>query len=199
PRDYKGVVADHTFFDSLHCEHKINIVYAGALYAARRDPAPLIKTLSKSSGRNEFAIHFFGPGEHEVQRLLPDVDLHDLCFFHGRLPRSRILAIQKAASLNLFLESGDPDAKGVMTGKIFELIAMGRPILSIGPKHDFESTQVLYNSGLLVRWEDLKKPAQDIIRCSSSPTKISDNTLNGFSREWMCEKLWRKMLDLPSN
>ena len=193
-RDYQNLVADYAFFDALDCNKKVNIVYAGSLYAERRNPAPLLKMLIMSSERENFAIHFFGPDADEIKRLLPDIDLSDLCFFHGRRPRSDVLAIQKAASLNMFLESGEPDAKGVITGKLFELIAMGRPVLSIGPKSDFESVRILSSSTLLIRWEDIGEfGVQELAARACLPTQPSKNIIDKFSRRKMCEELWCQM------
>lgn len=43
---------------------------------------------------------------------------------------------QQNADLLLLLESGEDAAKGVLTGKIFEYMISGKPVLSLGSKKD---------------------------------------------------------------
>jgi hypothetical protein len=54
----------------------------------------------------------------------------------------------------LLLESGEEDAKGVLTGKIFEYLAMGKPIISLGSKIDSAIGRLLTETGCGFCYED---------------------------------------------
>ena len=45
------------------------------------------------------------------------------------------------------MESSHPRARGVLTGKLFEYIVSGRPILCIGSRPEYEIGQVLRKTG----------------------------------------------------
>ena len=64
---------------------------------------------------------------------------------HGSISRSEILNIQKKADILLLLTWNDPKQKGLLGGKIFEYIASGNAILSIGVFKDISSEIVVEN------------------------------------------------------
>jgi len=63
------------------------------------------------------------------------------------VPRKIALKKQINASLLLLLESSDLSARGVVTGKIFEYITSGRPIICIGSKPEYEIGKILKETG----------------------------------------------------
>jgi hypothetical protein len=160
PAEMQGISPDHAFFEEQGLAGKMNLVYAGSIYAGRRDPSPLLAAIVRSGLQQRFAVHFFGAYMENLRELIAKEGADSFCYFHGGLPRSRVLAIQKAARINLFLESGGEDARGVLTGKLFELAALLRPVLTVGPKEDFESVELLRRTGLLIHWESLGEPAE---------------------------------------
>lgn len=160
PGEMHGVLPDHAFFEERGLAGRMNLVYAGSIYAGRRDPSPLLAAIVRSGLQQCFAVHFFGAYMENLRELIAKERAESFCHFHGGLPRSQILAIQKAARINLFLESGEEDARGVLTGKLFELAALLRPVLTVGPKKDFESVELLRRTGLLIHWESLRDPSK---------------------------------------
>lgn len=147
PAEYKSINAN---YDIFHNENKINVVYAGNIYRGRRDPTPLLKTIQEHKLGQSVNIHFFGYYLENLKEIINDNDANSYCFVYKPLPRNEMFSILKASDFNLFLESGEEDAKGVLPGKIFELIALGRPIITIGPQDNFESVQLIKSSGLFV-------------------------------------------------
>jgi hypothetical protein len=57
---------------------------------------------------------------------------------HGHVPRDIALKAQATADFLLLLESPDISARGVLTGKIFEYIAAGHPIICVGSRPEYE-------------------------------------------------------------
>ena len=66
--------------------------------------------------------------------------------FHSPISRSDSIQKQRLADILLFLPWDDVKQKGILTGKIFEYIGAGRPILSISSHIDDASEIVLSNS-----------------------------------------------------
>lgn len=147
PDEYKNIQANKDYFND---DGKINIVYAGNIYKGRRDPTKFLDIIQKHNLENNVNIHFFGHYLANLTEIVNANNANSYCFFHKPLSRNKMLSVLKASDFNLFLESDEDDAKGVIPGKIFELIALGNPIITIGPRDDFESVQLIKSSGLFV-------------------------------------------------
>lgn len=151
PTEFSSIVRNGFFFQD---KTKIHIVYAGNIYKGRRDPTELLLLINKSNLADKVNLHFFGHYLANLEEIVKANNAQEYCSFHSPLPRNEMLGVLKASNFNLFLESGESDAKGVMPGKIFELIALGNPIITIGPCDDFESVQLIKSSGLWVDMTD---------------------------------------------
>ena len=70
---------------------------------------------------------------------------------HDKVP----LLMKQSAVLLLVINQNSPNARGILTGKIFEYLASGRPILAIGPT-DGDLAKILNESeaGVIARYED---------------------------------------------
>lgn len=150
--EYINLQEDHSLFKD---PSKINIVYAGNIYKDKRDPTELIKYISNNNLSEKVNIYFFGYYMENLKTIIDENEANSYVFIMGSLPRKRMLEVLKSADINLFLESGEDKNKGNVSGKIFELIAIGKPIISIGPKNYFESTQIINEANLLFDKSDL--------------------------------------------
>ena len=65
----------------------------------------------------------------------------------GHVSREKALIAQREAGLLLLLESPAAEARGVLTGKLFEYIAAGRPILCVGSRPEYEIGEILVSTG----------------------------------------------------
>jgi glycosyltransferase involved in cell wall biosynthesis len=50
------------------------------------------------------------------------------------VPHDEVKRIQDTTQILLLLVNNAPNAKGILTGKLYEYLASGRPILAIGPE-----------------------------------------------------------------
>lgn len=117
----------------------LRICYAGTLYPGRRDPTPLFDAVNRliDTGvldRRRVAIDFYGQNEKQLADILArcNGNRHGIVHAHGFVSRKDSLEAQSRSSLLLLLESGAPDARGVLTGKLFEYLVGGVPILGVG-------------------------------------------------------------------
>jgi hypothetical protein len=83
--------------------------------------------------------------------------LREVIDFRGGVRRQEALQIQQEADILLLLESNAPEARGVLTGKVFEYLMTDKPILLIGPGPDAELYQLLKKHDRLYTLEDFEK------------------------------------------
>jgi hypothetical protein len=130
----------------------LRIVYTGMIYRGLRDPEPLLLALSELSaaGRLEVGavvVEFYGTGLEVAEELARVPAYAPFVRVLGHVSREHALSVQREAGLLLLLESPDPAARGVLTGKLFEYISAGRPILCVGSRPEYEIGQVLRTTG----------------------------------------------------
>jgi glycosyltransferase involved in cell wall biosynthesis len=127
---------------------KVHLVYTGNFYRGKRDPAPLLDALGALKAVNREAarrlrVDFYGPAEAWVRRLVSERGLDDLVLLHGNVSYGESIARQRAADMLLFVDWMDTRAQGVLTGKLFEYLASGRPILSVGKHRETEAARLI--------------------------------------------------------
>ncbi|MBA4208076.1 MAG: hypothetical protein C0454_00925 [Parvibaculum sp.] len=128
------------------------IVHTGMLYEGHRDPKPLLEALVKlkETGRiveGDITVDFYGARVDVARQLARDPLFTPFIRLMGHVSRDDALAAQCQADLLLLLESSAPEARGTLTGKLFEYIAAGRPILCVGSRPEFEIGAVLGDTG----------------------------------------------------
>ncbi len=107
------------------------------------------------------------------------------------IPHNQVIEEQQKSDVLLLFVNNTPNAKGILTGKLFEYIASGRPILSIGPENG-DSARILNEtqSGVTVDFNDkekMKSVIWDFVE------KYNDNQLITRHNE-MVEKYSRRNL-----
>ncbi|MBO7074702.1 MAG: glycosyltransferase family 4 protein [Bacteroidales bacterium] len=107
------------------------------------------------------------------------------------IPHNQVIEEQQKSDVLMLFVNNTPNAKGILTGKLFEYIASGRPILSIGPENG-DSARILNEtqSGVTVDFND-KKKMKSVIR--DFVEKYNDNQLITRHNE-MVEKYSRRNL-----
>jgi hypothetical protein len=144
--------------DSIAAQHElksgITICYAGTIYPKRRDPTPLflaVNTLIDEGIISPQAIRleFYGQNERELRQIIQqsDANRHGIIRVNGFVNRQASLDAQKRSNLLLLLESGEPSARGVLTGKLFEYLVSGIPILGVGIDHRNAAGALLESTG----------------------------------------------------
>jgi glycosyltransferase involved in cell wall biosynthesis len=119
-----------------------SIIFAGMLIPPKRTLYPLFRVLNVIKQKNEITcnwkFHYFGPNIEEANKEVIECGLIQESVIHGNLPRKEVLPYIKGASLNVVLSTNSSvptmEDKGVIPGKIFELIGMEASILPIVPK-----------------------------------------------------------------
>jgi glycosyltransferase involved in cell wall biosynthesis len=131
PDEFRGTAMPRpvTFRDD-----RINIVHTGRLGRSRvgtRIDAMLkaLHSFDEGEADRRILLHFFGVYSPEESRLLqPFVD-RGLVLMHGLVSRAESLALQRHADVLLLVTA--VGQRSVATGKLFEYLGAGKPILAL--------------------------------------------------------------------
>jgi glycosyltransferase involved in cell wall biosynthesis len=125
----------------LNFEHPA-VVYTGTFYPPKRSVEPLMAALQKVDelGRNQrpWAFHYYGYQGEYVRRVAEEHRVENRVVIHGNVPRREALAAVRGADLAVVISSiyerASLQDKGIVTGKVFEAIGVGTPLLVIAPE-----------------------------------------------------------------
>lgn len=118
--------AKECFFDDY--KGRVNFLYTGTLYKGKRDLSPLMKALSNIDIKCE--VNFFGAENFYVDRLAKSFQKLNI-IFNDKVGKSQIKEIQKNANFLILALGTDVFEKNVLTGKFFEYLETGRPVIAI--------------------------------------------------------------------
>ena len=169
---------------------KLHIVYTGRLYPSRRDPEPLFRAIRslRSKGhdpKNRIIVDFYGFDDPGLRGLVRAYELEKSVSLHGFVPYSQSMAMQHAADVLLFLDWTEVQAEGVLTGKLFEYLGAGRPILSLGQRKDSEAAHLIAEAGCgvtLITDEEIENFLLHLLS-SDRPSCVGSGARDLFSRE----------------
>jgi len=115
---------------------KFTITYTGRLYRGRRDPSELFKALRLLQQEDEslvgnLEVRFVGFDSRDVVgTLVEEHSLGDTVKFLQQVPFKESVRLQKESTALLLLSWNDPRDEGTYSGKLFEYLGAGRPILA---------------------------------------------------------------------
>lgn len=143
----KKLVVIHNGFDTddisikdakVALDTKFTIAHIGSMNKAR-NPKVLWKALNELVSENkdfasELAIKLVGKVDYVVQEELKENGLTKYVKKIDYIPHNEVIIEQQKSHILLLVVNDAPNAKGILTGKIFEYLAAERPILAIAPK-----------------------------------------------------------------
>ena len=113
---------------------KLIITYVGTL-SDQYPVEPVINGLSSLKNRNiDFELNLVGQFPDTIKRAIFSKLDHDLVHFIQYLSHDSAIKYMAASSVLLLLIPDHPGNKIIITGKLFEYLRTGIPILLIGPK-----------------------------------------------------------------
>ena len=126
---------------------------APTLWQALRELKEEIEGFGKS-----LKIRLVGQVDQSVVQNLDTCGLTENTELITHVPHDEVKRIQDTTQILLLLVNNAPNAKGILTGKLYEYLASGRPILAIGPE-DGDAARLLKETqaGFIVDFEDKDK------------------------------------------
>jgi glycosyltransferase involved in cell wall biosynthesis len=137
---------DFEDFDGLEYRpgERFRLTHTGS-FVSRRDARPFFEALARTNG--DLVVRFVGGMRPADRGLVESLGLGDRLEVLPFQPHDRTLALQRDsdALLLLLAEAGDAGRK-ILSAKIFEYLAAGRPILAVVPP-DGEAADLVRETG----------------------------------------------------
>ena len=136
PRGRVVTIANGCDFDDVaglerHPSERFRITHTGSFFG-RRDPRPFLRALHDS--RLDVAARFLGDFRPADREWAESLGLGDRLELLPYAPRATSLALQRdSEALLLLIPDAGGRGRGVLSGKVFEYVAVGRPILAAVP------------------------------------------------------------------
>lgn len=129
----------------------LRIVHTGSIYLDR-NPLPLLKALvaltnEKDIEESSVTLDFYGERIGLIEKFKKDKNFDRFIRLMGHVNYTQSISVQQKSGVLLLLENAEAKDKGHLTGKIFEYIASGRPILSIGSSSESELGKIIKETG----------------------------------------------------
>jgi glycosyltransferase involved in cell wall biosynthesis len=119
------------------------VVYTGNFYTGQREIDPVVQAVKQAAermpkGAPRIRLHYYGTGDAHVRDAARRHGAGDLVECHGRVSRAEALSAVRGAGMVVVITSMKERTTGVengiVTGKLFEPLGMGVPILLVAPK-----------------------------------------------------------------
>jgi len=186
---------------------RFTILHLGAMNRDRNHPIFWRAISSLIRENEEFAgsvrLSFIGKLDFSVMKSIQDSGLQEIARLEEYLPHNRIAHALQSASLLYLPINRTPGARMIQTGKIFEYLASGRPVVGTGPV-DGDAAGILEESGggRMIGFEDeegLKRTLLDYFQLFRSDNIPSTRPPAQYSRRNLAGKLAQVMHGLADS
>lgn len=188
--------------------NNFTICYVGTMNSAR-NPLTLWQALRLiCSNDKEFAsklkIKIAGQIDSSVIDAIKNNNLEKHFEYLGTVPHNKALELQMSSQVLLLVVNNTPNAKGIVTGKFFEYLAMGKQILAVGPT-DGDLAEILQetNAGNIVDFNDFDGIKQLILKYYNLYKSGESNTVkkasDKYSRKELTGKLAKILNEITEN
>lgn len=195
PEDLKNL-SEAPFFSE---DGKFRIVHTGFIYQGKRDPTPLFQAIKEmkeegsSSLLDKLEVIFVGPQQALLQGMLRDYGITKWVKSSGMVSRETALQMQRDAHALLFLPWSDISIDGVLTGKIFEYLYSGTPIIAVGGKGMEASQRLLLEAKagqVLASVEQIKGYLKTkLVSIKKEKSQPDETVLARYDRKILANKL----------
>lgn len=200
-----GFDTDDVFTEGAEPDQLFTISHIGTMNAAR-NPEVVWQAIRELCDENIFfkkdvKIQLIGKTDFSVLESLKKYKLEDKTEKTDYLPHSDAIKRQQSSQVLLLIINNTPNAKGILTGKFFEYIASGRPVLGVGPS-DGDAAQVLNETaaGKMVDYDDVMSAKQVLSDWYSlyqeKRLKVEASEVDKFSRKSLTGSLAKLLNEL---
>jgi len=167
------------------------LVYAGSFYPPDRVIDPVIAAAKRAnelspSQTRPVRLHYYGPSTAEVDRVASAFKAREWVVTHSTVPRNKVLSALKGAGAAVVITSVRPHAdlahNGILTGKVFEALALKVPILQVAPPGS-DGIQVVdgTGSGRTFTGTDVEGMARWLARLRNEEVTIQPRGVEAYS------------------
>ena len=203
---YNGFDRDDDAQTPVNLSEQFTITYLGVL-SKIQNPSNLWQAMAElikedSDFDKSLRINMIGQIDSAVVNSIDENNLTQHVTYSPYMPHDQVSAVHRSSTLLLLLlmPDSEPRAKGLVTGKLFEYMASGRPILCIGPE-DGDAARILRETGAgqTVSFGDKEKMKETLKNLyqrfleNDLPNNTS-TTIEQYSRKNMAQK-YAKLLN----
>ncbi len=186
-------------------DQKFSIAHIGTLVKSR-NPEGLWQVLSDLTKTNHafqdlLEIKLVGKLDISVVESLEKYGLMPYVRKIEYLPHNEVIIEQQRSKVNLLLVNNTPNAKGILTGKFFEYLSAGAPILAIGPTNgDLAEILNETKAGYISDFNDRENLKKNILLLFENATPERDTeAIKKYSRRNLTKKLTEILNELTNN
>ncbi len=183
---YQGPLQKDSSFSIAHIGTLVKDRNPDVLWRVLGD---LVKT--DSEFKNQLEIKLVGKIDIFVKEEIEKYGLSRFVNKIDYLPHDEVIKEQQKSSVLLLLVNNTKNAKGILTGKFFEYMAAGAPIIAIGPVDgDLAKIMESSNCGLISDFADERSLKENILNCFKGITESSNKSeIARYSRKALTEDL----------
>jgi glycosyltransferase involved in cell wall biosynthesis len=146
PEDFKANYVDSDF---RYKSGALNILYSGLFYE-QNQPDTFLKAIVaivniRPETRDKIRLHFQGGLDARIKKLMGELNLDSMIEDYGYVTHQKAALHLNNADVLWMISNFDKELKQIKSGKLFEYIGTGKPIL--GLVHPSEATEVLLKYG----------------------------------------------------
>ncbi len=144
--------------------------------------------------RENMTIRIAGNISHDVMDLFAQAGLSSQLDYKGYVSHRQSIEYLYESAVLLLLIPDVAENKGILTGKFFEYLATGKPILGIGPREgDVASILNETGAGMMVEYDDVILLKEKIIgyydEFKAGLTRLPSTAVENYSRKYLTGKL----------
>lgn len=179
---------------------KYRIVHMGSIYQGKRDPTPLFQAIQAMAQDpalkpllNNLEVVFAGTRQANLEELIARYGINNWVKSYGCLAWKQSLHAQRDAHALLFLPWNDLSVDGVLTGKIFEYLFSGTPIMAVGGNGMEASQELILKAKAGIAFKDASQ-IKDFLQAklqvvTKEKNVLDEKFLNNYSRKNLAMKL----------
>jgi len=176
-------------------DQKFSIAHIGTL-VKDRNPDVLWSVLGElikenTAFKKQLEIKLVGKVDLYVKEQIAKYKLSSFVKKIDYLPHDEVIREQQCSKVLLLLVNNTKNAKGILTGKFFEYMSSGSPILAIGPTDgDLAAIIKETNSGLISSFQDKESLKRNILAYfEGGYINRNESAINKYSRRVLTKKL----------
>ncbi|HSJ53228.1 MAG TPA: glycosyltransferase family 4 protein, partial [Anaerolineae bacterium] len=153
-----------------HDPERMVIVYSGSFYGKQQTPFCFLQGLKDAIAAGHLPagrvrVLFVGAMNRDIRQQVESMDLGGSIQVTGYVAHTQSVGYLHGADLLLLVVGSGPGSQAVLTGKIFEYLAAGKPILALAPPGAAANLVREARAGVVVDPEDVGAISAQIALC----------------------------------
>lgn len=188
--------------NKIEKDKKFSIAHIGTLVKSR-NPQGLWKVLNELIKENkefkdQLEIKLVGKLDIAVKESIEEFGLTSYVNKIDYLPHDKVIEEQQRSRVNLLLVNQTPNAKSILTGKFFEYLSAGAPVLAIGPPNgDLAAILNATGAGMISDFNDTHSLKENVYKLFKDQNmKRNEEEIKKYSRKNLTKKLADILNDL---